>query len=173
VEPSLPPPPGQDAAEVALFSSAMRAWRSGDGAAALTELDRYLASYPGGHFAQEAQVVRVDALQALGRSGEALAFLRTLPLAQLPRAAELRVIRGELAARAGQCQEALADFDAVLARDRNDALGPRALYARASCRARLGDELGAETDLRVYLIRYPGGPHVAAVRRVLAGRPAR
>jgi hypothetical protein len=62
----------------------------------------------------------------------------------------------------------VADFDQALRHDPGERLGARALYARASCRARLGDEVGAETDLRLYLLRYPNGPHVVAVRRALA-----
>jgi Flp pilus assembly protein TadD len=146
----------------------MRAWRAGDARGALDRIAEYEDLYPGGHFAPEAILVKVDALQALGRSDEALTFLRYQSLAKLPRATELEVIRGELSAKAGRCEEAVADFDQALRHDPGERLGARALYARASCRARLGDEVGAETDLRLYLLRYPNGPHVVAVRRALA-----
>jgi tetratricopeptide (TPR) repeat protein len=170
VAPPAPPRPAErgDGPEVRLFAQATRAWRSGDARGALERLDEYQDRYPAGQFAPEAALVRIDALRALGRSKEALAFLRTLSLAQLPRSAELQVIRGELAAREGRCEEALADLDQVLRHDAGERLGARALYARASCRARLGDEVGAETDLRLYLLRFPGGPHVTDVRRALA-----
>jgi hypothetical protein len=113
-------------------------------------------------------VVKVDALQALGRSREALTFLRDLSLEDLPRSSDLRLNRAELTARSGGCQAALADLDQVLARDQDRALHARALYARASCRARVGDEAGAEADLRLYLVRHPDGAHIDAVRRALS-----
>jgi tetratricopeptide (TPR) repeat protein len=167
---AVPPAPAKagDGEEVRLFSEAMRAWRSGDARGALVRIEDYEDLYPEGHFAPEAILVKVDALQALGRSNEALSFLRYQSLAKLPRSTELEVIRAELSAKAGRCDEALIDLDQVLRRDPGDRLGARALYARASCRSRLGDEVGAETDLRLYLLRYPNGPHVVAVRRALA-----
>jgi hypothetical protein len=161
-------PDVDDGEEVRMFSTAMRAWRAGDARGALAGIEDYQNMFPRGHFAHEAIVVKVDALQVLGRSVEALAFLRYLSLDRLPRALELHVIRGELAAKAHLCDEALVDFDRVLKRDPGGSVGARALYARASCRARLGDEVGAESDLRVYLLRYPAGAHVAEVRRALA-----
>ena len=183
VEPPAPPPraeapahhaapasplPEGDGEEVRMFSTAMRAWRAGDARGALAGVEDYQNIFPGGHFAHEVIVIKVDALQALGRSREALDFLRYLSLDRMPRAAELHVIRGELAAKAELCDEALVDFDSVLKRDPGGSLGARALYARASCRARLGDDVGAEVDLRLYLLRYPGGAHVTEVRRALA-----
>jgi tetratricopeptide (TPR) repeat protein len=168
---ATPPPtpaPAGDGAEVRLFSAALRAWRVRDAGGALALLDQYQTDFPDGHFAHETLVIRVDALQALGRSREALAHLQVLPLDELPRAAELHLIRGELLVKAGRCQEALFDLERVLTRDRDDDVEARALYARASCRARLGDTLGAETDLRLYLLRHPQAPHAPDVRRALA-----
>jgi hypothetical protein len=166
--PKPAPVPAGDGLEVRMFSQAMQAWRAGDAAGALGRIDAYQDLFPRGHFAPEAILVKVDALHALGRSAEVLDFLRSLSLAQLPRSTELQVIRGELSAKAGRCQEALVDLDEVLRHDPGERLGARALYARASCRSRVGDALGAETDLRVYLLRYPTGPQAAAARRALS-----
>jgi hypothetical protein len=170
--PATPPPvpaarPG-DGDEVRLVSEAMRAWRAGDSKGALGAIEDYENLYPAGHFGAEVLLVKVDALQALGRSAEALRILRYTELAKLPRSVELQVIRGELSAKDGNCDEAVVDLDQVLRHEPGERLGERALYARASCRARLGDEVGAETDLRLYLLRYPNGPHASAVRRALA-----
>lgn len=156
-----------DGAEVRLFSAAMRAWRERDAGRALAHVAEYQSLFPGGHFAHEAMVVKVDALQALGRPREALAFLWSLSLDGVPRAAELRLIRAELSAKAQRCRDALPDLDRVLAGDPGLTLGARALYARASCRAAVGDPAGAESDLRLYLIRHPDGAHIESVRRAL------
>jgi hypothetical protein len=166
--PPPPPAPAGDGEEVRMFSEAMRSWRTGDARAALALVEEYQDLFPGGHFSHEAIVVKVDALQALGRSPEALGFLRYLRLDRLPRSAELHVIRGELAAKAGYCEEAVVDFGQVVKRDPGGALGARALYGRASCRARLGLDAEAEADLRNYLLRYPAGAHVSEARRALA-----
>jgi hypothetical protein len=162
------PAPARDGEEVRMFSAALRAWRAGDARGALAGVEDYQNIFPRGQFAHEVIVIKVDALQALGRSREALEFLRYMSLDGLPRSAELHVIRGELAAKARQCYDALVDFDHVLKRDPGGPLGARALYARASCRARHGDDTGAESDLRLYLLRYPTGAQVSEVRRALA-----
>lgn len=166
--PKAPAAAPSDGQEVRLFAAAMRAWRAGDARGALAGVEDYQNLYPDGQFMHEALVVKVGALQALGRSTEALAFLRYLSLDRLPRSAELHVIRGELAAKAGLCEEAVIDFDLVLKREPRGPVGARALYARASCRARLGDDGGAESDLRLYLLRHPVGAHVSEVRRALS-----
>jgi hypothetical protein len=165
--PAGPAKPG-DGDEVRLVAEAMRAWRAGDAKAALGSIEDYENLYPDGHFAPEVLLVKVDSLQTLGRAAEALRILRSTELGKLPRSIELQVIRGELAANDGTCAEAVVDLDQVLRHEPGERLGERALYARASCRARLGDEVGAETDLRLYLLRYPNGPHASAVRRALA-----
>jgi hypothetical protein len=163
----LPAAKSGDGLEVRMFSEVTRAWRRGDARGALDRIDAYEDLFPEGNFAPEVILIKVDALQALGRSDEALNSLRYRSLARLPRSTELELIRGELSAKAGRCDEAVVDFDQVLRHEPNERLGERALYARASCRARLGDQDGAETDLRLYLLRHPNGPHVAAVRRAL------
>jgi regulator of sirC expression with transglutaminase-like and TPR domain len=46
----------------------------------------------------------------------------------------------------------------------------RALYARAACRAQLGDTDGSKADLRAYLSEFPQGRFAAKVRAQL-GQP--
>ena len=62
--------------------------------------------------------------------------------------------------RSGRCQEALSDFDDVLRSSAGSAPSEaaRALYGRASCRARTGDLAGAEQDRQRYLKEFPKGP---------------
>jgi RNA polymerase sigma-70 factor (ECF subfamily) len=91
-----------------------------------------------------------------GLSGEEIAALTGTPLDQDGRGKELHVTRGELRSLAGRCLEALPDFEVVLqsAGARSDDRA-RALYGRASCRARVGDTVGAEEDRERYLKEFP------------------
>ncbi|HVU49406.1 MAG TPA: hypothetical protein VHL80_01905, partial [Polyangia bacterium] len=82
---------------------------------------------------------------------------------------ELRVIRGELAARAS-CSAAVADFDRALAASPPPALAERALHGRAACLVRLGEPAAARRDLEEYLRRFPEGRFAAEARRGLAGQ---
>jgi hypothetical protein len=143
-----------------------------DARAALVALDDYLARFPGGVFAHEARVARVDALLMLDRSDDALRALETLPLDAHRRSTELQLIRGELRARS-DCGRAEADFTAVLTRVRTPPLEERALYGRAACRSKRGDAGGAADDLRRYVDRFPGGTHADWARRWLKNDDAR
>ena len=153
------------ALEANLLRAALRALRE-DGAPvrALALLDEYAERFPAGALSAEATLARVDSLRRLGRDQPLRQLLEDRPITQLPRARELQVLRGELRLRAGQPREATSDFDAVLAGSARDDLAARALYGRASCRARLGDDEGARADLRLYLARFPGGERAAALR---------
>jgi len=57
--------------EAALLRDAREALRDGDPARALTLLDQHAKRFPDGTFAQERDVMRVDALMAEGKTGEA------------------------------------------------------------------------------------------------------
>lgn len=140
--------------------------RAHDGAGALRLLDEHRARFPSGVLALEAAVARVDALLLLGRRGEALEQLARLPLARVGRRAELQLLRGELYAER-DCNKALADFDAVLAGSAPVTLAERALYGRATCRLRSGDDAAARVDLRAYLSRFPNGRFAEQVRERL------
>ena len=136
----------------------------GDAAAALRSLDDYERRYPGGLLAVEAALARVDALLALGRADEALTVLDGVSFTGSVRAEELQTLRGELRAARSRCADAVSDFDVVIARGRPD-LQERALFGRAGCRARLGDDSGARADLDVCIARFPRGRFIDQVRR--------
>lgn len=163
-----PPPepvPSTLSGETQVLGQAMaRLRRQGDAAGALAALDLYRQRFPRGTLQREADVARVDALLTLGQDGNALAVLRTLSLQPRGHDQELRVIRGELTA-ATSCPRALVDFDTVLAESAPPALMERALYGRAACRAKQGDDAGAARDLREYLRRFPSGQFAADARR--------
>jgi hypothetical protein len=108
---------------------------------ALELLDGYDRRFPGGLWHDDAAIIRIEALLALGRSTEALERFETLPQASLDRSPRLRVTRGELRATHGHCDEALADFSAVLALPVGDEIERRATRGRAACR-KMGSEDG-------------------------------
>src|SRR4029077_20709645 len=139
--------------------------------AALATLDEYDAEFPNGALRGEAALARLAALLALGQSGAALRLLDGRGRGQLPghemdgpRAAEMRVVRGELRAGVGRYEEAIDDFDRALALPAGKSLEERALYGRLSCRARAGDTAGASHDQEDYLATFPDGPHAAELR---------
>lgn len=138
--------------------SALR--RDHDARRALVLLDDYDRRFGKGALSLEATSARAQALLQLGDNARALELLDRLPLWQEKHTGELRVIRGELRSLSGRCQEALSDFDDVLRSSAGSAPSEaaRALYGRASCRARTGDLAGAEQDRQRYLKEFPKGP---------------
>jgi hypothetical protein len=134
-----------------------------DAAGAIVELDRYSERFPTGTLRHEAQRARLDALLTLGRLADARTILASLNLGAGVRDRELRLIRAELTAD-GACAAALSDYEAVLADSSSGPFAARALWGRAACRTRLGDERGARADLAAYLDRFPAGAHAAAAR---------
>ena len=155
-----------------LFAATARLRRRGQAAAALAEIEAYLERFPRGVLVAEARLLRVDALLALGRRGDALVALDGLDLQGQPRGLELRLLRAELRAR-GSCARALADFSAVLSDGQGVAgqLAERALHGRAVCHLRLGDTIAARRDFKLYLQQFPRGRHAAEARTVI-GRDA-
>ncbi len=68
----MPPPPASLADEIALLDHARAALAGGDAVSALQLVDEHDAKFRGDTFAVESSVLRIDALDALGRSGSAL-----------------------------------------------------------------------------------------------------
>jgi hypothetical protein len=143
-----------------------------DGAAALATLNEYLDHYPRGMLAGEARGARIDALLLLQRKGEALKALDATRLEPVGRGQELLVIRGELRARR-DCAGAIRDFELVLGRAAPAPLEERALFGRAVCRRRQGNEEGARADGVTYLARFPEGRFASSVRRLTLGENGR
>jgi hypothetical protein len=123
-------------------------------------------------------MLRIEALLALGRQGEALSVLDRVPLASLPNRDEQLVVRGELRAANRRWREAKQDFDETLgerglpaasAKARN--IQERALWGRAAARSRLGDQDGARADLDLYLRHFPGGRFAGPAASLLKGEP--
>lgn len=135
----------------------------GDPAVALAELDAYSTRFPAGLLGPEAERARVDALLMAGRLAEARTTLSALTLGTGARDRELRLIRAELNAQTA-CAAALTDYDAVLSDVPSGALAERALWGKAACHDRLGDESRASAALAAYLARFPAGPHSALAR---------
>lgn len=151
-----PAPESDLAIESRLLGLVIRELRQNkDPKQALARLDEYASRFPSGLLQDEAQAARVDALLLSGRRAEALAILERTSFARLPRGGELRVLRGELRAASGRCNDALSDFATTTAMTAD--VAERALYAQGMCRAHLGDVATAEADLRAYLSRFPSG----------------
>lgn len=147
--------------EASLLRQALSALRRDhDPRRALGLLDEYDRRFGQGTLAREAASARAQALLKIGDNAGALSLLDRLPLGHDGQTGELRVIRGELRSLSGRCRDALGDFDAVLRSSRGgdrDEIA-RALFGRASCRARTGDQAGAEHDRQRYLKEFPQGP---------------
>jgi outer membrane protein assembly factor BamD (BamD/ComL family) len=135
--------------------------------AALATLDEYARAYPQGRLLHEAAVARLEAYMVAGRRDEALTALEgTLPALQPLGRSEL-VLRGELRASHGSFAAAHDDFAAARARGGNDEIASRALLDLARMQQSLGDEAGAEENLRRYVNEFPKGPNIDEARRAL------
>ena len=168
------PPPARTPAEAraandgeaTLLARAFRSLRADrDPVAALALLDEHDRQFPAGQLADEASRARVEALLALGRRRDALHVLEARRDDDSGR--ERALLRGELRAETGRCAQALADF-AGAEREAPSEIAARAVWDEATCRARLGDAVGARRDFERYLASYPSGAMARQARRWLA-----
>jgi hypothetical protein len=121
-------------AESRSFASALERWhRDQDAGAALAMLDVQERRFPSGQLGLEARLLRVEILLASRRESDALALLDHMGIAGVPRARELRTVRGELRIKLGRCADGRADLNAVLAAGTADPLAQRARRAIAAC----------------------------------------
>lgn len=149
--------------EAASLEGGIKALRNKEATRALELLNRHLAEFPEGALRLEARVARLDALLLLGRREEARRELATLPLNDVGRKQELRLVRAELEAE-HDCRRAIDDFDALLGQALTSAWAERALFGRGACLVKLGDERRAARDFSLYLERFPSGRFAAEVR---------
>jgi hypothetical protein len=154
---------GQEAASLEVALSALRAGGKERAAKALTAIDQHLRSFPGGTLELEARVARVDALLVLGRRQAAKNELAALPIENVGRNRELRLIRAELRAD-DDCASALGDFQVLLEQPLPAAWQERALFGRGACLLRIGDRAGAERDFVRYLQQFPSGRFAEQIR---------
>jgi tetratricopeptide (TPR) repeat protein len=139
--------------------------RAGNLTSAIATLEHYRQAYPRGSFRMEASIAEIDAQLSLGHREEALSLLEEVGEDPgLPRSAELRLLRAELAARRGRCAEALAGFEASR---QIPSLAERALYGQASCQQALGRFSESRSAFEEYLSRYPHGSLATEARRAL------
>ena len=159
VSSSLPSPPApaplhQTARSLKDIVRALRIDHSPSQALAL--LDRHASELAGNAFAEEALLLRVEAMLALGQRGAVLRLLDEASLSDVATSRVLLVTRGELRAAANRCLEGIGDFDLVLAESRRPP--KQALLGRARCKQKLGDAAGAEADLDRYRREFPDSP---------------
>lgn len=121
---------------------------------ALDLLDRHAGELKGNAFAEEALLLRVEALLALRQQPEALRLLDGLSLANAASSSVLLLTRGQLRASANRCAEAVTDFDLALARTLRPS--KQALLGRSQCKQKLGDAKAAQADLDRLRREFPG-----------------
>jgi len=123
---------------------------------ALALLDRHAGELAGNAFAEEALLLRVEAMLALGQRSAVLRLLDGMSLTDVAASRSLLVIRGQLRVAANRCADGIGDFDLVLA----EAQRPpkQALLGRALCKQKLGDTAGARADFDRYRREFPGAP---------------
>lgn len=128
--------PSPALAEVTQMRDALKRLRADrDPAGALPLLDDYDRRFPAGLLHDEVSAMRIEALMALDRTGEALERVEALPDSLLARWPRLRVARGELRANHGRCLDAMADFAALLSLPPDDEIRRRAEAGRDACLA--------------------------------------
>ena len=154
---------GQEAASLEAALSALKAGGKTNASRALQALDQHLRQFPGGALELEARGARVDALLLLGRRQEARRELSALPIENVGRKNELRLIRAELRAD-DDCRAALSDFQVLVDQALPAAWAERALFGRGACLLKLGDKAGAQRDFARYLERFPDGRFATQIR---------
>jgi TolA-binding protein len=154
-------------AEGAMLTRALRALREDKNAtAALATLDEYVRDYPLGRLLHEAAVARLEALMFAGRREEALAALE----GKLPALEPLG--RSELVSCEASCARAgLGSLQRTTTsrptHGGKDEIAARALLDLARMQQLLGDQAGAEENLRRYVSEFPSGSSVDEARREL------
>jgi hypothetical protein len=133
-------PAGADRAEDPIvaeshsFASVIEPWhRTHNADATLALLDAHERRYPSGHLRLESRVLRAEIYLSQGRENDSLAVLDSLSLSGMPRARELRTVRGELRIKVGRCAEGKRDLGEVLEKSVADALAKRAVQAMSRC----------------------------------------
>jgi hypothetical protein len=149
--------------EAASLEAALSTLRGGGAERALQALDQHLRQFAGGPLELEARVARVDALLTLGRRHEARRELSALPIENVGRKNELRLIRAELRAD-DDCRAALSDFQVLVDLPLPAGWAERALFGRGACLLKLGDQAGAQRDFDRYLERFPSGRFASQIR---------
>jgi hypothetical protein len=154
---------GQEAASLSAALSALKAGGKGNASRALRAIDQHVHDFPHGALELEARVARVDALLVLERRHEARRELSALPIESVGRKNELRLIRAELRAD-DDCRAALNDFQVLVDQALPPAWAERALFGRAACLLKLGDQAAADRDFNRYLERFPSGRFADQIR---------
>jgi hypothetical protein len=166
--PAAAPPGTPLSQEAALLRGAIQSLRLDRRPAdALATLADHRRRFPDGALSTDAQMLKVEALIALGRRSEALVALDDYRLAGEGTGNSLQVTRAELIAD-HSCPRAIAAFDELLADATSSTLTlERALRGRAICHARTGNRDAATRDWRAYLDRFPDGRFAREARLAL------
>jgi hypothetical protein len=166
----IQPEPSRLARESRWLAAAIAKLRQeGQPEQALVILDQHQSELGSGPLSAETNATRIEALLRLGRNAQALTILDGQRLSAQGLEREMLVARAELRAEKGRTWAAINDFDSVLSSPgRIDAIAERALYGRATCRAKSGEREGARGDLTRYLELFPQGRFAQAARSALS-----
>ncbi len=137
---------------------------------ALATLGQYDHAFPHGALESEALSARLEAVLQLRDLKTALALLDGVVTFSDPLGPDMLLTRAELRASDGRCREALADFTQTLESQGVSRAKPaieRALYGRAVCFGRLGQDVRGRADLVTYQQRFPDGRFATEVARLL------
>jgi hypothetical protein len=153
--------PVVESEEVLLLGQAHLANQAHDGPRALRQLELYRARFPSGMLSEEATLLEVEVRLAGHDESKALAVLDRALVVASRRRNELQLVRSELLASLGRCEEALTAFEAQ--KEGDPSLQERAWMGWAICQLHQGNPAPARAALEEYLRRFPRSP-----RRALA-----
>jgi hypothetical protein len=163
--PAVAPAAPRPAASAILRQALERLRGARDPGAALALVEAHRSDLEAGSLAAEGDLVRLEALLALGRRDEAAQLLEAIDVPTSRR--DLHLLRGELRAAEGRCTDAVADFQVARRPRPGDELDQRALHGQAVCLSRLGARARARAVLEEYLARYPAGSFAVEARRAM------
>ncbi|MBX7117147.1 MAG: hypothetical protein K1X64_22715 [Myxococcaceae bacterium] len=159
-------------AEAQLIARAAQTLRAQHNASeALTLLDEHTKRFSSPTLADEARLLRIEALIAAEQPEQALALLRSDGPSSTPRTEMLRLLEAELLSQLNQCGEALQTLEPLLAPTVSRTVQERALIDRAACASTIGDFQSSRHTLEQYLERFPSGSFAEEARQRLEHLP--
>ncbi len=138
----------------------------------IVRADAYLSAHPDGHFVEEAEATRLEALADAGRYAEAFVkageFCRAHPAS--PRRTQILWLQATVARdRLKDCELALPVYRELVALEGETAAGAEANYFLAVCALERGLRTEAAQALNRSLAASPDGPYGGPAREMLDG----
>lgn len=162
---TVPAPEDSLLAESQLIAKAaqiLRAQQNPEQALALLEEHAKTFSPPA--LADEARLLRIEALIAAQHTEQALTLLQKT---DAPRTDTQRLVEAQLLAQLQQCGEALKKLEPLTVLTVSATVQEQALISRAACASVVGDFAGSQQALQHYLERFPSGRFAEQARQRL------